>query len=49
VQQWINDVAVPRTARKSWYRGGFLTDLKLRYLFPLVDSSAPTGVIYRNL
>jgi hypothetical protein len=34
--------------RKSWYRGGFLTDLKLRYLFPLVDSSAPTGVIYRN-
>ena len=34
--------------RMSWYRGGFLTDLKLRYLFPLVDSSAPTGVIYRN-
>ena len=34
--------------RKSWYRDGLLTDLKLRYVFPLVDSSAPTGVIYRN-
>jgi Fatty acid cis/trans isomerase (CTI) len=34
--------------RNSWYRGGPLTDLKLRYLFPLVDRSAPTGVIYRN-
>jgi hypothetical protein len=34
--------------RKSWYRGGLLTELKLRYVFPLVNSSAPTGVIYRN-
>jgi hypothetical protein len=34
--------------RKSWYRGGPLTDLKLRYVFPLVNSSAPTGVVYRN-
>ena len=34
--------------RNSWYRGGPLTDLKLRYVFPLVNSSAPTGVIYRN-
>jgi hypothetical protein len=34
--------------RKSWYRGGLLTDLKLRYVFPLVDDSAPTGVVYRN-
>ncbi len=34
--------------RKSWYRGGLLTNLKLGYVFPLVDSSAPTGVIYRN-
>ncbi len=34
--------------RKSWYRGGPLTDLKLRYMFPLINSSAPTGVIYRN-
>ena len=35
--------------RKSWYRGGPLTDLKLRYVFPLVDSMAPTGVVYRNV
>ena len=34
--------------RNSWYRGGPLTDLKLRYVFPLVNRSAPTGVIYRN-
>jgi hypothetical protein len=34
--------------RKSWYRGGPLTDLKLRYMFPLLNSSAPTGVVYRN-
>jgi hypothetical protein len=34
--------------RRSWYRGGLLTELKLRYVFPLVDGSAPTGVIYRN-
>jgi hypothetical protein len=34
--------------RKSWYQGGPLTDLKLRYVFPLVDSMAPTGVVYRN-
>lgn len=34
--------------RQSWYRGGPLTDLKLRYMFPLLDSSAPTGVVYRN-
>ncbi len=35
--------------RKSWYRGGLLTDLKLRYVFPLVDDTAPTGVVYRNV
>ena len=34
--------------RESWYRGGPLTDIKLRYVFPLVNSSVPTGVIYRN-
>jgi hypothetical protein len=34
--------------RESWYRGGPLTDLKLRYMFPLLNSSAPTGVVYRN-
>jgi hypothetical protein len=34
--------------RKSWYRGGPLTDLKLRYMFPLVNSMAPTGIVYRN-
>lgn len=34
--------------RNSWYRGGPLTDLKLRYMFPLVDRSAPTGVSYRS-
>jgi hypothetical protein len=34
--------------RNAWYRGGLLTDLKLRYVFPLVDRSAPTGVRYRN-
>jgi hypothetical protein len=33
--------------RKSWY-GGLLTDLKLRFVFPLVDRSAPTGLRYRN-
>jgi hypothetical protein len=36
------------TLRKSWYRGGPLTDIKLRYVFPLINSSAPTGVVYRN-
>jgi hypothetical protein len=34
--------------RKSWYRGGPLTDLKLRYVFPLINNSALTGVVYRN-
>ena len=34
--------------RNSWYSGGPLTDLKLRYVFPLVNRSAPTGVNYRN-
>lgn len=34
--------------RKAWYRGGPLTDIKLRYMFPLVDSSALTAVIYRD-
>jgi hypothetical protein len=34
--------------RQSWYRGGPLTDIKLRYVFPLVDDSAPTGVVYRD-
>jgi hypothetical protein len=33
--------------RKSWYQG-FFTDLKMRFVFPLVDRSAPTGIIYRN-
>jgi hypothetical protein len=36
------------TLRQSWYRGGLFTDFKLRYMFPLVNSSAPTGVVYRN-
>jgi hypothetical protein len=34
--------------RKSWYLGGPITDLKYRYVFPLVDSTAPTSVIYRG-
>ena len=34
--------------RNAWYRGGPFTDIKLRYVFPLVNSSAPTGVVYRN-
>ncbi len=34
--------------RNSWYRGGPLTDVKLRYVFPLLDSSAKTAVVYRN-
>jgi hypothetical protein len=34
--------------RQSWYRGGPLTDLKLRYVFPLVNDTAPTGIVYRN-
>jgi hypothetical protein len=37
-----------RTAmRKSWYKGLF-TELKMRFVFPLVDRSAPTGIVYRN-
>jgi len=34
--------------RNAWYRGGPFTDIKLRYVFPLVNTSAPTGVVYRN-
>jgi len=34
--------------RNSWYQGGPLTELKLRFVFPLVDGSAPTGVVYRD-
>jgi hypothetical protein len=34
--------------RNSWYRGGPLTEVKIHYVFPLIDSSAPTGVVYRN-
>ena len=34
--------------RRSWYRGGLFTELKLRYVFPLVDDTAPTGVVYRH-
>jgi hypothetical protein len=34
--------------RNSWYRGGPLSDLKLRFIFPLLDSEAPTGIAYRN-
>ena len=34
--------------RQSWYRGGPLTELKLRYVFPLVGGAAPTGVRYHD-
>ena len=34
--------------RRSWYRGGVLTELKLRYVFPLLDDTVPTGVVYRD-
>ncbi len=34
--------------RSSWYRGGPFTQLKLRYVFPLVNRSAPSGITYRN-
>jgi hypothetical protein len=36
-----------QTLRNSWY-GGPLTELKMRFVFPLVDRSAPTGVKYRD-
>jgi hypothetical protein len=34
--------------RNSWYRGGPLTDVKLHYVFPLLDTAVPTGVVYRD-
>jgi hypothetical protein len=34
--------------RESWYRGGPFTDIKLRYVFPLINSAVPTGVVYRD-
>ena len=34
--------------RRSWYRGGVFTELKLRYVFPLLDDTTPTGVVYRR-
>jgi hypothetical protein len=34
--------------RNSWYQGGPFTEVKIHYVFPLIDSSAPTGVVYRN-
>ena len=34
--------------RNSWYQGGPFTEIKLRYLFPLINNSAPTGVVYRS-
>ncbi len=34
--------------RRSWYRGGLFTELKLRYVFPLLDDTAPTAVVYRH-
>jgi len=34
--------------RNSWYVGGPLTDVKLHYVFPLIDNSTPTGVVFRN-
>jgi hypothetical protein len=33
--------------RKSWYEGPF-TELKMRFVFPLVDRLAPTGIVYRD-
>jgi hypothetical protein len=34
--------------RNSWYQGGPFTEIKIHYVFPLIDSSVPTGVVYRN-
>ena len=34
--------------RRSWYRGGFFTELKLRYVSPLLNDTAPTSVVYRH-
>ena len=34
--------------RNSWYVGGVLTEVKLRYVFPLIDNSTPTAVAFRN-
>jgi hypothetical protein len=34
--------------RNSWYVGGPLTDIKLRYVFPIIDNSVPTGVVFHN-
>jgi len=33
--------------RQSWYVGPF-TELKMRFVFPLVDRQAPTGIAYRD-
>jgi hypothetical protein len=34
--------------RNSWYQGGPLTEIKLHYIFPLIDNSSPTAIVYRN-
>ncbi len=33
--------------RNSWYEGPF-TELKMRFVFPLVDRLAPSGIVYRD-
>jgi hypothetical protein len=33
--------------RNSWYQGPF-TELKMRFVFPLVDRLAPTAIVYRD-
>jgi hypothetical protein len=33
--------------RNSWYEGPF-TELKMRFVFPLVDRLAPTAIVYRD-
>ena len=37
-----------KRVRDDWYRGGLLTEAKLRYLFPLLNTDQQTGVRYRN-
>jgi hypothetical protein len=34
--------------RSSWYRGGLLTDVKLKYVFPLRNDAQPTAIKFRD-
>ena len=34
--------------RRDWYRGSVLTDIKLQFVFPLLNKSQPTAIKFRN-